>query len=426
MNLDGSARTWRPGRGNVYLSTAAATLAFTGISGLAGLYLARSLGPSTRGVYAAAFAWFVTVQFLGELGMSSALVYYVSRHFGEIRSVQRSGRRILLISGLATAAVGVIASAPLSQGDEAYRSALLMLSVFLPVSFLAGIPVFSLQATSLTKWNISRVSQPVVFLSAVILLGLQGRLDLTRTLVALVFSTLVQWSLASLLMRVHLTPRSEPQVSFVRPLLRYGMATLATTIPMSIGARMDVIFLTFSVSSEQIGLYAVAATVASLVAPAAASVGYVMLPRLAREGRSGAAYESVWRSVGLATATGLVGAAITACGAWILIPHLLGQEYSASIPLALILAVSGASRGVASTCRDVLRGLGFPSAPFLPEAVSLGLQIVLLALLVPRLGSAGAAFATSGTALILLLGYFLRIRQALSDDLGSPRGPWSR
>src|SRR5690349_13845071 len=60
-------------------TTAVANLACTGTAGVAGVVIARALGPAGRGEYAAIVAWFGVILVVGELGQTAATTYFVAR-----------------------------------------------------------------------------------------------------------------------------------------------------------------------------------------------------------------------------------------------------------------------------------------------------------------------------------------------------------
>ena len=80
IRLQGFTATLRrPGFGHTVARTAGFNIAATAAAGLGGILLARALGPTVRGEYAAITAWFGVAQMAGGMGQPAALCFYVAR-----------------------------------------------------------------------------------------------------------------------------------------------------------------------------------------------------------------------------------------------------------------------------------------------------------------------------------------------------------
>ena len=83
IRWQGFAATLRwPGTGRTVASTAAFNMALFGALGLGGVLLARTLGPTARGEYAAITAWLDVALIIGQCGQPAALCFYVARDPG--------------------------------------------------------------------------------------------------------------------------------------------------------------------------------------------------------------------------------------------------------------------------------------------------------------------------------------------------------
>jgi O-antigen/teichoic acid export membrane protein len=283
-----------------------------------------------------------------------------------------------------------------------------------PVCYLAGVPVFALQATNLGSWNVARVVQPLVYLFTLAAIQIGFGLSLAGALLALVASTCVQWLVASRLLRREGDPKGVSHRDLSAPLWRYGLASFSTTLPMALAARLDVLYLSFAVPSSELGQYAVAATLAVFVLPVSVSVGYIAFPRLARSMTDQDRRKDAWRAVAWSSVAAALGAALVIAASLWGAAWLLGPGYEMTGALASILAIGAAARGVSSTCRDVMRGLGRPAVPALAETASLIALAILLPLLVPGRGVYGGALASSVSCLVLLVGYLVTLPLALA------------
>ena len=92
-----------PGAGRTVASTAGFNMALFGALGLGGVLLARTLGPTARGEYAAITAWFDVALMIGQCGQPAALCFYVARDPLRAREYVATSRALLLATGGAVA-----------------------------------------------------------------------------------------------------------------------------------------------------------------------------------------------------------------------------------------------------------------------------------------------------------------------------------
>lgn len=440
--------------------TAAANILLTGLSALVGLGLARSLGPSDRGIYAAAIAWVGIATFLGELGTSSGIVYFSAGDPVSRSRVMQSARRIYFLLGIGTAIICIALIPLLAANDAVYRLTLLSFFLFLPVTFQAGIPVFALQATDIPRWNAARLSQPVLFAALLLACAAVVPLTLENSIACLFASTAIQLTYAYWLLR-RPTQVSDPTVlpgldeysdgsflpidpakdthewvpepkdpprDFVRPLLAYGTRTLAATAPSAL-SRLDILVLSLAVSPTILGEYAVALTFASLAGPVATSFGYVAFPALARL-RNGEQAAETAKTTATTVKRALLGAAATAIAAGFIIaivaptaaPLLLGDTYPITGLLTSALCFAATARAISAVCGDMLRGLGRPGAPGGPEWLGALVLVICMLAFVQPFGVWGAVLGNSVAAAVTLVAYLVVIRRSLRALVPAPGG----
>lgn len=405
--------------GRAVATTAAFNIAASAAAGGAGILVARALGPTVRGEYAAVVAWFGAVLVLGELGQTAATTYFVARHRDRAGDYLATSRTMMICSGLVALGIG-LAITPLLAGGNGplawgYR---LMFGTCL-VSFVSASYVFSLQAVNLRLWNLVRVSQPVLYLLAVSVLHLVGGLDLLPALAAVVFTVVVQTVLAHGMCRRQSMLGGHTDRRLVRPMVRYGMGQLAASAPLLISTRLDQLVLSLTVLPAALGQYAVASSATTAAVPIVAAVGNVAFPRLASRVLSGHGQARLLRwsllsSAGMSLAFMLV---LASSASW-LVPTLFGPSYAEAVTLIWLLAPGGVFLACGQVCGDLLRGYGRPMAVARAQWVAAITTVALLVVLLPLVGAAGAAIASStsyGLALILMV---LSLRAV--DDVDHP------
>ncbi|HEV7896632.1 MAG TPA: oligosaccharide flippase family protein [Planosporangium sp.] len=387
--------------------TAFFNVAGTIAAGAAGIIIARALGPSSRGEYAAITAWFGAAFTVAELGLTAATTFFVARDSRLAPHYLATARNLLITSGVLMAAIGMLAAGFLAPGNGTaalgYRIAFLTcLASMFTVSYLA-----SMQAFDISRWNLIRISQPGLYLAVVALLHLTGDLGLTTAVTALSITTIAQSALAYLISRGQRLTGGHAALTLARPMIRYGMAQFASSVPILVTARLDQLVLSLTVAPAALGNYAIAATLAALAVPIVSALGHVIFPRLASQALSESGADRLQRRAVLAAAG--VGGALTlvlAISAPLLVPAIFGAGYRDAIPLVWLLAPGAVFTACCQVCGDLLRGHGRPLAVARAQGFAAVVTVVLLATLLPVLGVTGAALASSaanGVALLMML-----------------------
>jgi O-antigen/teichoic acid export membrane protein/glycosyltransferase involved in cell wall biosynthesis len=409
-----------PGFGRSVATTAFYNIAATGAAGLAGLVIARSLGPAVRGEYAAIFAWFGVVLIAGQLGQTAATTYFVARDPHRAADYVATSRNLMVVSGLATLTLGLLAVPLLAPHDEAMDSGYRLMFATCLAAFVGASYTFSLLASNIPRWNLVRISQPAMFVAFIIALHLLARIHLLArptlltVLAALSATFVLQAVIAYLVCRAQRLTGGRGDRALARPMVRYGMSQLAASAPALAVTRLDQLVLSLAVAPAVLGHYAVAASVATLAVPVVSAVGFVAFPKLASRLLSHAGAQRLRRGALVASASAAVAMmlALAYSAAW-LVPAVFGAAYRDAVPLLWLLAPGGAFLACGQVCGDLLRGHGQPLAVARAQGAAAVVMAVLLAVLLPALGIAGAAIASSAAAAVALA-LMLRTLRTLS------------
>ncbi len=92
-------------------------MASTAASGLGGILLARTLGPTVRGEYAAIMAWFGMTLMVGSMGQPAALCFYVARDPVRACKYLATSRAMMLSTGALALIAGMVLAPILARGN---------------------------------------------------------------------------------------------------------------------------------------------------------------------------------------------------------------------------------------------------------------------------------------------------------------------
>jgi O-antigen/teichoic acid export membrane protein len=406
----------RRGVGRLVIHTAGYNVAAAAASGLGGIIVARALGPQMRGEYAAVMAWFGVALMIGGMGQPAALCYHVAHDPGNARGYVATSRAMMLVTGTAALAGGILLAPLLARGNAGLTVAYRIAFATSIVAFVGASYTFSLQARNLRWWNTVRVSQPVLGLAFIVVLWRLRLLTLTTALIVLALTMLLQLGWAYQRCRSAGLAPGRAQIRLVRPLARYGMSQIAALTPAVLNAQLDQLVLSLAVPPAALGRYAIAVSCTLIPIPMVSAIGNVAFPRLAaRQHMDLMANRMQWLGIlGSAGAAAGMLLPLDVAAPW-LIPHVFGPGYAGVVPLLWILTPAGVFLACNQVTGDVLRGRKYPLIVARAQGLAAVFTVILLVILLPVAGVYGAAIASAvayGVALVMML---LSLRRLSSD-----------
>ena len=406
--LRGFATTLRrPGTTRSVVRTAGFNLASTLAAGLGGVIFARVAGPTVRGEYAAVTSWFGVALMLGGMGQPAALCFHVAKDPGQAREYVATSRAMMLVTGTFSLTAGLLLAPLLAHGNlQVTRGYQIAFGASI-LAFVGASYTFSLQARDLRRWNVVRVSQPVMGVLAYVVLWRLRMLTLDSAMVVLASTMLVQLIWAYRACRATGLAPGRLRIDLVRPLARYGMAQIAALTPAAVNAQLDQLVLSQTVPPADLGRYAIAVSLTLLPIPLASAIGYVAFPRLAAERRASSATLRLQRLAVLSSA-GLTAAILLplALVAYWVVPLVFGAAYRGAVPLLWILTPGTIFLACGGVVSDLLRGRNRPIVVAWSQGLAAVFTVVLLLALLPVVGVYGAAIASTisyGVALAVML-----------------------
>ncbi len=393
--------------GHAVIRTACFNTATAGAAALGGVIIARTVGPAVRGEYAAVTSWFGILLMVGEVGQSAAVCFHVARDPRRARGYVATSRVMMLVTGTFALTVGLVLAPVLAHGEPGVAVAYRIAFVGSALAFIGTSYTFALQARSTGRWNLVRISQPVLALTGVVLLRQLGHLTLRTAVSVTIVTMAVQLGYAYYwCRRVGLAP-GHARKDLVGPLARYGLSQLAAAAPTSVNSCLDQLMLSQLVPPADLGRYAIAVSITLVPVPLVSAIGNVAFPRLAARREATATGRRL--PLAAAAASGAAAAAIllpiAASAPW-LVPAVFGPAYRGAVPLIWILTPGGIFLACGQVVGDLLRGLGRPGLVAAAQGVAAICTVILLAALVPGTGVAAAAIASTvayGTALAVMI-----------------------
>lgn len=376
-------------------------------SGLGSLVVARALGPTGRGEYAAAMAWYGISCTVGQLGLPAALCFYVAKDPERAREYVATSRAMMLGTGALALITGFLFASVLSRGNPE-ASAYYRIAFCISALTYVGISYsYALQPRQLSRWNEVRTIQPVLTLLILCILWFLKVLTLNAALFTIAVTLVLQLGWGYWHCRRNALAPGHARISLLRPLGAYGIAQVAALAPARVNGQLDQLVLSQTVAAAVLGKYAIAVSLTSLPIPLVAAIGNVAFPRLAAQRDVTDATRRMQRNAIVASA-GIAAALLVplAAVAYWLIPFLFGAGYRGAVPLLWILTPGAIFLACGQVAGDLLRGRNQPAVVAWAQGLAAVFTVGLLIALLPVVGVYGAAIASTvayGAALAVML-----------------------
>jgi O-antigen/teichoic acid export membrane protein len=368
----------------------------TSAAGLvSGVLLARALGPSVRGEFAALLSWVGVMMLLSDLGIGHALSYYAGREPSRVDTLYSQGLGAsILLRGVIWIVGGVVLQ-------------------FIPVVAELGAPLIWVALSAVMAGGLSGVVVSLFLgtgrVRAINFLSLGGAWGYTAGIVVLwaagerhvaAYVHMYAAILAAVCVATLWVGRRIGHFrwswsnSGLHKLLGYGLKSQLALLASQANIRLDQVLMSILVPPEQLGYYVVAVSLSSMTSPLYSGINVVLTPKVigSTSPRAGA----LWglRMTLLALTLGGLGAiALAAASQWLL-PLLFGPRFDGSLGMARVLLGAAVFQGMNLLLGTTLRGLGRPTAQGKAEAAGAVTTAALLLLLLPTLGGMGAAIAS--------------------------------
>ncbi len=378
-----------------------------------GVITARWLGPHDRGLLQLLILLPTTLGNFAKLGIPQASVYFMRRRGAAPSDVASNALWTALIMG------GGLAIACWFARDwfvanflkDAPPSVLVPVLLLVPCALLQTYFLGIAQAHErYREYNIQQIVPNVLGLVGMSLalivfeLGLIGAV-LTHSAIT-VFMTI--W----LGVRIHrIAPlRFRLDTRLAREMLGFGGKSYVQTLAATQHQRLDQYLIGYYLTPGQVGLYAVAVNMTSLLTRVWESTGTVLFPRLA-SANDRVAHAATARVARHTVFLALAGALALLLAGPIAVPLLFGPKFAGAVAPMLWLLPGLVMMALYQILTRNFTSRGKQEINIVAAVLALGLNVGLNVVLIPRWGIVGAAIAhdlSYSTAALVLLVAFVR------------------
>jgi O-antigen/teichoic acid export membrane protein len=358
--------------------------------------LARGLGPTGRGVYALAMTLATLGVVVLNLGFHTANTYFASREPESLPVLVSN----TFVRAAAVGALGlslVVAVRALGIQPEPLSFGLIVLVVaWVPM----GLVFIQLQPLLLVlgrhrQFNVTEGGWQIGAVALVVTLWVTGNLTPTSAFLV-TLAALLAGAVAVTLSVVSLRgPLAKPSMTLLRRALPHAVRSYALTVTGILVIRLDIFLVESRLDTRQVGLYVVAVTICEAIQILPATIGALLLPKLAGLTNEVQQWE-IARRVTLATGAVMV----VLCGVVALVAEpavrlLYGEDFSASTAPLYWLLPGIALLGINAVLVHYFLAVGVPSSILVAQALAVALNIGFGIILLGPMGLSGAALAST-------------------------------
>lgn len=413
------------------IQTFLATVGITAVNLITGAILARELGPSGRGLLAAAIIWPQVLRFLIMLGAVDAITYRAARPATDLPRLAGTASGMAAIQAAFVLSLGAIAI-PLilnRYGDEATAAALISVGTVcigtVGMYYLGILNARHRWATfNALTFLISGLAGAMITLLAIL-----GTLDVKTTMLCYLAGVAPTTIAAGIAVRRMSGSFTRPDWGLARELLGYGVRTQFSMVRNPLSQQIDQLAVSLFLAPAQLGLYVVGYTITVVVGFVSAAFTVVSFPAVARAEGHDEQRRIAGRYLSWALLTAVVIAVPLEIFADPLLGLVFGSDFEPAATTTRILLGAAILLACSRVGISILNGLDRPGDSGIGGLLMMGGSVVGLAIFVPLLGLEGAAVGALVGAASAFAWSMTRVAGALEVRpwaLLSPRNALSR
>ncbi len=386
----------------LFLSGLAVNVLVMGIGFITGILSARYLGPEGRGVLAVATRWSGLFVMLFSVGLPGAFIY-LGKQFPE---KQRELFGSYLLMGLTAGMLGLfigLALLPFLLANQPAEVILLaqVAMMAVPCGVMADGLLGSLQTlNSFGKVMALRILNPL--LTLLIILGLLAfdRYSVGTFVAASVIGSVFLFFIPLLWVYRVIRPRFVQIKANSQSLFSMGVQLYAGGLAASFGVNLDQLIMSLFLSTYSLGLYAVAASIGTMLASVViGSIGIYLFPKLMdmeigyRRKRAGEIHAALFYGTFLFSIAGIALLPF-------FLPLLYGSEYALAVGMGQILLVTAPIQVAYTVLINYLSTEGKFHSITLSEITGLAAGLLVMLMLLRALDGVGAAIGVTAAAYV--------------------------
>lgn len=356
-----------------------------------GMILARLLGPTGRGQYAAIILWPYVFAGLGAFGSNIAIAR-VSAKLDNHGAVFRTAIVLALITSALSSLACFIALPWLMPQAESHLIALARLFVlFIPLHYTAlNLIAIDQGSGNFTNFNFTRAIFNPIYVTMLLCFWVFGIREIRWYVVAHMIG-----NLAVVIVRLFLAARRWPLrgklyslVSLVKQSIHFGLAGIAQPVYQ----QADKVLMLWLLGAKNLGLYMVALSASTVIGSITNSTGMVSFT-IAAQADKGDGFEQIAKTFRISVILWLFFGGILVLIMPFVLPLVYGNDFADAINPARLLIIGSAFAGLATLLEQGMCGQGKAFVGLEGRLAGLVIMVILGIILAKALGLSGVCLA---------------------------------
>jgi O-antigen/teichoic acid export membrane protein len=395
---------------------------------LAGIVVARALGPAARGELAVLTSLGAMTILLGSLGIHLSGVYFLGRFPDESDTIVSNN----LLAGVLG---GIIAALGLLGAGLAFERGLLHeVDIKLFATFAACVPFLYFNQFGRTLllgmgrvggYNLPDLVGGFSLLAGTVAaIAVFGKhlepLVILRVVVEVAIALMIV-----LMLRRAAAFRFKPSRGLLRRQLAYGLRNYTGSLFWLCLLQADIVLCNHFLGNEQTGIYSVAVSLGLPITILAAAIGTLVFQRVSAEERRATRIAQTNRTARVLVVLLFPSVIAVAALAHVLVPLIYGTKFDAGATALILLLPGFVAFSLEVVMMNFLAGEGTPPVVIWAPAVGLFINIAANIFVIPRWGINGASITSSvayTVVLLLVLRYYTSSTGSTVRDVFRTRG----
>jgi enterobacterial common antigen flippase len=384
-----------------------------------GVAAARVLLPEGRGELAAIILWAGILAELGNLGLHDALLYRSATRSASPRRLFASSMALIGMLSAALIAIGLVIIPLIFEGHSAemQKVAIIFLCAYLPTYFTSLFTSGMFQGNlQMTTWNMLRAVVPTTYLAGIGILWLvvevllDLKLGVAEFAAAYILSQAVAGGVGLYMVAQRGWVSWKAEFGVMRSLIVYGVKVHVGEVFYSLRQRLDQALISLWLPLSDLGLYAVALTVANGPLIMVYTLANVAFPKISQQSTVGGKIAVFGRYLrfSLAVVSALI-LVLWAVVPWLL-PLIFREEFAPAVPFTNVLLLGTLPLAAKLMFQQALKAWDRSLVVSRAELVGLAVAVVAIFTLLPVFGLSGAAWSLvlSQLATAVMMGFLVQ------------------
>lgn len=383
-----------------------------------GILTARYLGPTGRGEQTAMVNWSQFLAFCMTFGIPSALIYNARKCPKDAGMLYGISLLLAVIFGCLASTIGIVL---IPFWLDAFSPSVILFAqismMLCPVIAISQINNAMMQVRSeYKKYNILRYVVPLSTLVLLAILIFTGYMTPYTSALAYLLPSIPVYVFVTIRLLREYRPKIKNGWLYFKRLLTYGIGSYGNDLMGQVSYYIDQILIAALLAPAQLGLYAVAVSLARMVNVFSTSIIVVLFPKA-----SSLEQEEViaitFRAFRITITATILAAIVLMLIAPLVFTLLYGAEFKEALTVFRLLVLEVSIGGGTMVLAQAFMALGKPKLVTILQGLGLALVVPLLIVLVPAYGLTGAGIAMLSSVIFRFICILFNVRFVLHTPI---------